>query len=357
MFEPGCRILVLNSKPTEGNRMILVTGGTGLVGAHLLYELTSRGESVRALKRERSNTEFVDWVFKLYSHESSKLLQGIEWVDGDLLDYQSLLDATKGVQTVYHTGGIVSFNPLQSSSVIETNITGTGNLVDACMDNGVKEICHVSSIAALGQANESGMVDEDCRWIESKGQNAYAVSKLYGENQLWRGFAGGLRVIVVNPTVILGPGRWDSGSGQLFKRVYKGMPFYTNGVTGFVDVRDVARAMVVLMEETGINGERFILNSENVSYRDIFTMMAASLGKRKPSIRVPAGVVDAVYPLVQLFGQLSGRGNLVSKANLKTAFRVTLYSSQKIREKIGFEFIPIEETIRFVGKAFRNAEP
>jgi nucleoside-diphosphate-sugar epimerase len=119
--------------------MILVTGGTGLVGSHLLYELTSRGESVRALKRERSSTEFVDWVFKLYNEEPSKLLQEIEWVDGDLLDYQSLLNATKGVQTVYHTGGIVSFNPLQSSSVIETNITGTGNLVDACMAQGVKK--------------------------------------------------------------------------------------------------------------------------------------------------------------------------------------------------------------------------
>lgn len=325
--------------------MILVTGATGLVGAHLLYELCSRGQRVRATRRANSNTNFVKWVFKLYTDNVSELFELIEWVDAEVLDYQSLLNATNGVSIVFHTAATVSFSPSQEQNILATNIRGTANVVDACLENGVKTLCHVSSIAALGDRNNNGIIDEECKWQKSKGQSAYARSKFLGENEVWRGYEQGLRVIVVNPSVILGPGRWNSGSGQLFSMVSKGMPFYTDGVTGYVDARDVAKAMVFLTLDTEVNGKRFILNSENLSFKDLFSLIAAVSHKRKPFIRIPETLIHIMYPLI--FVVTMGK---VSKANLKSAFTKSYYSADKIKA-LGFTFTPIAQTIQLMAKA------
>lgn len=330
----------------------LVTGSTGLVGSHLLYLLTLKGENVRATQRSTSSTDFVRWVFSLYTNDVEELYSHIEWVDVDLLDYESLLNATKGIHRVYHTGAVVSFNPADSNSIISTNVTGTGNLVDACLENGVTELCHVSSIAALGEANDKNLIDEQCKLTKLKGQSAYARSKFMGENEVWRGYEQGLRVVVVNPSVILGPGRWNSGSGQLFSQVKKGMPFYTQGIGGYVDVRDVARAMVRLMN-SNINGERFVLNCANISYKQLFTLIAQNLGKKPPRFEVKSVLVDIAYPFIYTAGLITGKGNAISKKNLKSAFTKSYYSSNKINEAIGFEFIPIDETIKFIAKLLK----
>lgn len=332
--------------------MILVTGGTGLVGSHLLFELTQKGKKIRATKRANSSTSFVKWVFGLYSSNAESLFNLIDWVDADLLDYSSLLNATAGIETVYHAGAIVSFNPSQAKSIGSTNVEGTANLIDACLENRVKNFCHVSSVASLGEAKTDGITDESCKWAKSKGQSAYAKSKFLGENEVWRGYEQGLRVVIVNPSVILGPGRWDSGSGQLFRQVKKMMPVYTEGITGYVDVRDVARSMVLLMESTQINGERFILSSENLSFRELFTLMSKSLGKKPPRFNIKPWLVDVAYPFVFIFGVLSGKGNAVSKANIKSAFSKTYYSSEKIKSTLGFNFTPISETVEFVAGVY-----
>ncbi|MEW5845502.1 MAG: NAD-dependent epimerase/dehydratase family protein [Bacteroidota bacterium] len=325
--------------------MILVTGATGLVGAHLLYELCARGHKVRATRRATSNTHFVEWVFSLYTENSSELLKLIEWVDAEVLDYQSLLYATNEVSIVFHTAATVSFSPSQEQNILATNVRGTANVVDACLENGVKTICHVSSIAALGDRNNNGIIDEECKWQKSKGQSAYARSKFLGENEVWRGYEQGLRVIVVNPSVILGPGRWNSGSGQLFNMVSKGMPFYTNGITGYVDVRDVAKAMVFLTLDTEVNGQRFILNSENLSFKELFSLIAEVSHKKKPFIRIPETLIHILYPLI--FIVTMGK---ISKANLKSAFTKSYYSSDKIKT-LGFTFTPIAQTIQLMAKA------
>lgn len=325
--------------------MILVTGATGLVGAHLLYELCSRGQRVRATRRANSNIGFVKWVFKLYTDNVLELFELIEWVDAEVLDYQSLVEVTKGVSTVFHTAATVSFSPSQEQNILATNVRGTANVVDACIENGVKTLCHVSSIAALGDKNDKGVIDENCKWQKSKGQSAYARSKFLGENEVWRGYEQGLRTIVFNPSVILGPGRWNSGSGQLFSMVSKGMPFYTNGITGYVDVRDVAKAMVFLTLDTEINGQRFILNSENLSFKELFSLIAEVSHKKKPFIRIPEALIHILYPLI--FIVTIGK---ISKANLKSAFTKSYYSSDKIKA-LGFSFTPIAQTIQLMAKA------
>jgi nucleoside-diphosphate-sugar epimerase len=334
--------------------MILVTGGTGLTGSHLLYELTRRGLSVRSTKRNGSSVEFVRKIFSVYTTNPDDQLRRIEWVDADLLNYSAILEATIGIETVYHTGAVVSFNPKDAQALEETNITGTANLIDACVQNGVKSFCHMSSVASLGDSNEQGMVDELCIWTKNKGKSAYAKSKFFGEMEVWRGVEMGLRVVIVNPSVILGPGRWNTGSGQLFSRIAKGMPFYTDGVTGYVDVRDVVNAMILLTENMEIQNERFILNSQNISFKEAFSLIAKSVGKKPPRYQIKPWLIDIMYPIAKLFGTLLGKGASISRENLKSAFKTSSYSSQKIKNIAGFNFTPVSESIQFIGSVFRK---
>lgn len=334
--------------------MILVTGGTGLTGSHLLFELAQQGNKVRATKQKSSSVDFVKEIFSLYNTNTESLFNLIDWVDVDLLDYSSLIVATKGVDIVYHTAAFVSFNPKDAFSIIETNVKGTANVVDACIQNGVKTLCHISSIAALGESNDKGEVDESCSWTKTKGKSAYAKSKFFGEMEVWRGAENGLRVIIVNPSVILGPGRWESGSGQLFTRISKGMPIYTSGITGYVDVRDVAKAMVILTNNDKISNERYILNAENLSFKEVFSSIALGVGKKPPTIEIKQWVVSLVFPIIKFFGTLVGKGAAISKENIKSAFHRTHYSSKKIKEQTGYKFIPIAESTKFIGEVFMS---
>lgn len=336
--------------------MILVTGGTGLVGSHLLFELTKQGQEIRAIRRENSSVEFVLKVFSLYSTKPEVQFALIKWVNADLLDYSSLLEATKGITTVFHTGAVVSLGAGGESAIIETNVTGTANLLEASLTNDVKNFCHVSSIAALGEPNEQGVVDESCSWSKRKGINAYAKSKFLGEMEVWRASEQGIRVIIVNPSVILGPGRWSSGSGQFFSRVAKGMPFYTDGVTGYVDVRDVAKAMVLLVNNKSIVNQRYILNSGNVSFRELFSMISDSLGVKPPRIRINRRTANLLWPVIRLVTLLAGLGTAVSKSTFKSAFTKTFYSSQKIIRELHFAFIPVAESINFAGSIYKQKE-
>ncbi|RPH29417.1 MAG: NAD-dependent epimerase/dehydratase family protein [Bacteroidales bacterium] len=334
--------------------MILVTGGTGLTGSHLLFELAKRGHAIRATKRSTSSVGFVRKVFLLYTQNPDDLLELIEWVDVDLLDYAALAEATVGVDTIYHSGAIVSFNPKDAQSISETNVRGTANVVDACIQNGVKTLCHISSIASLGEPNERGVVDENSIWTKTKGKSNYAKSKFFGEMEVWRGAEQGLRVIIVNPSVIIGPGRWNSGSGRLFSRISKGMPIYTHGVTGYIDVRDVAKAMVLLTNNHAIKNERFILNAQNLSFKEFFTDIALSLGKKPPRFEVKPWMTKLAYPAIKLFGALIGKGAVISRANLTSAFTITHYSSEKLKAQTGFTFTPIADSVRFVGEVFQK---
>lgn len=332
----------------------LVTGGTGLTGSHLLFELTKKGNRIRATKRCGSSTDFVKKIFSLYTSNVNEQFDLIDWIEADLLDYNSLLDATLGVDTVFHTGAIVSFNSNDSSLISLTNVNGTANVVDACLQNNVTKLVHVSSIAALGEPNEKGIIDENCPWTKSKGQSAYAKSKFQGEMEVWRGAEQGLHVVIVNPSVILGPGRWETGSGQLFSRISKGMPFYTNGISGYVDVRDVAKAMVLLADDNSIKNERFVLNSQNLTYKEVFTNIANSTDGKPPRFIIKPWIITMVWPLIKFFGILVGKGSAISRENIMSAFSKTYYSSDKIKNRLQFEFIPIADSISFIGKAFKN---
>jgi dihydroflavonol-4-reductase len=325
--------------------MILVTGGTGLVGSHLLFELTNQGKSVRALKRETSNLGIIEKLFNAYSHSPQKQLNLIEWIEGDVEDYASILDALEGVDEVYHCAAMVSFAKKDSVKMLEVNVNGTANIVDACLEVGVKKFCHVSSIASLGSANADNVVNEESPWGKSKEKSGYAISKFRSEMEVWRGIELGLNSVIVNPSVIIGPCSWESGSGLYFSTVAKGFPFYTLGATGYVDVRDVVKSMLQLMDKN-VFGKRYVLNSENITHKEAFSLIALAMGKKPPSIKVPPLMTKMVWPMAWFVSLFTRKAPAITKDTARSAHSKTYYSSELIHKELGIEFIPISEAIR-----------
>lgn len=324
--------------------MILVTGGTGLLGSHLLYLLSSSGKKVRAIKRPCSNTNSVKKIFAYYSANAEELFQKIEWLEGDVLDIYSLIEAMEGVDHVYHCAAEVSFSGKEIESMKKINVEGTANVVNACLDRNLKKLCHVSSIAALGKTSTK-QITEDTPWKTNYKVSKYSLSKYSAEREAWRGIAEGLNVIIVNPSVIIGPGNWNKGSSNMFTGSFKGIKYYTEGSTGFVDVRDVAKAMVKLMESE-IKNERFIISGENSKYKDFFDLVHDNFEKPKPSIQAGKLLSDFAWIASKLSSYLTGKSPLITKETARAAHNQHHFSNEKIKEALGFEFIPLSKTVK-----------
>ncbi len=326
--------------------MILVTGGTGLLGSHLLLDLARRGHKVRAIRRHGSNTERVRKVFSYYADNPEMLMRQIDWVETDLMDFQGMEEALEGIDTVYHAGAVVSFYPKDHKRMLEVNIEGTANLVNLAIDKKVKKFCYISSVATLGRADNDDLTDEESHWKPSNKNSVYAKSKYGAEREIWRAMEEGLNAVIVNPSVILGPGFWNDNSG-LFRLVWQGLKYYTKGVNGYVDARDVARAAIELMDKN-IFGERFIVSSENLSYEQLFKMMAKYLCKPAPKINVPPLMTRIAWRVEWVRSHLTGSKPEVTREMAITTTQVYEYSNEKIKKAIGFEFIAAEESIREV---------
>src|ERR1035437_197955 len=307
--------------------MIFVTGGTGLLGAYLLLDLTRKGNKVRALRREDSSLRVVENVVKYNDNSAEELLKQIEWVNGDICDIYSLEDALEGIEFVYHCAAIVSFDPKDRDKMMRVNIEGTANVVNVSLLKGVKKLCHVSSIAALGRAEEEKVVTEETTWKSSKQNSNYAISKYGGEREVWRGTEEGLYAVIVNPSIIIGMGDPGKGSSKLISTIDGMSLFYSNGINGFVDVRDVARAMVVLMESQ-IKNERFILNGANYSYRRLFELIALNLKKSKPRFAIPNLMLAIWWRIEKFRGIITGSTPIITKETVRTSRHQYYYSGE-----------------------------
>ena len=244
--------------------MILVTGATGLVGSHLMLQLLQDNQPVSAIYRTNHSIQNTRSVFALYGHEA--LFDRIDWIEADITDIPALEFAFRNIDYVYHCAACISFDPADEELLRKTNIEGTANVVNFCLQYGIKKLCYVSSIAALGDLKEGEQtITEETEWNPEKSHSDYAISKYGAEMEIWRGQQEGLEVVIVNPGVILGPLFWESGSGEIFTRVANGLLFYTKGTTGFTTVEDVVTIMTKLME-SDVHGERFIIISKNVSF-------------------------------------------------------------------------------------------
>jgi nucleoside-diphosphate-sugar epimerase len=329
--------------------MIFVTGGTGLVGAHLLYELTLAGKPVKALKRETSNLQQVLNTFSYYSDKPTELFRQIEWVNGDILDYFGLEKMLTGITEIYHCAAIVSFDPKERKRMIANNVEGTANLVNAALENGVKKICHVSSIAALGRLDDQQLITEETNWVPSKKISGYSESKFFSETEVWRGIEEGLDAVIVNPSIIFGPANWETGSAKMFKTVSAGMKFYTRGTTGFVDVKDVVRAMIMLMEAPNFEAaknQRFLLNAENLSYQNVFFQIADLLEKPRPKYFASDLLLEFVWRAAIVSGWFTQKAPLITREMAMNSNQLKNFDGTKITKQFGFEYLPISESIK-----------
>jgi nucleoside-diphosphate-sugar epimerase len=325
--------------------MVFVTGGTGFLGSHLIFQLIKKGEKVKALKRKDSSFEMISRIFSYLDSNNKTLLKQIDWVEGNLLDIYSLEDFLEDVDIIYHCGALVSFQQADKKRMQKVNIEGTANLVNAALNKKIKKFCHVSSIAAIGRADNEDVIDEEMAWKSSRANSNYAVSKYGAEREVWRGVEEGLNAVIVNPSVILGPGELKSGIASMIRMVRKGFSFYTQGVNGFVDVRDVAKAMIDLTEKD-ISGQRFIISTENLMYRQIFNRIAVYFEKPEPKYPSGKWMSEIAWRLFHVRKIITNKKPLITKETARTANNKYLYSNKKIVDTLNFRFLPMEQSVK-----------
>lgn len=309
--------------------MIFITGATGLLGSCLIKMLADKNAGIKALYR----TEIP------FNHP------GIEWVKGDILDVVLLEEIMHGVDEVYHCAGKVSFNPKEKKQLFKTNVEGTANVVNAALNTGVKRLLHVSSVAALGRIRENMVITEELRWTEETSNSVYGESKYLAELEVWRGIAEGLDAVIVNPTIILGAGNWNTGSSEIFKTIYKEFPYYSDGVTGFVDVQDVATAMIILMQ-SNISAKKFIISAENISYKALFYMIAAAFNKNPPQKKITPIMANAVWRLEAVKSFVTGKAPFITKETARTALAKVYFDNSKFLTAIpSFSYTSLQESV------------
>ena len=331
--------------------MILVTGGTGLVGSHLLFELVKTEQHIRAIYRNKDKLNAVKKVFSYFSDEPETLFNTIEWIEADLLEITSLTKAFEGVDHVYHCAAFISFDPKDYYKLRQINIEGTANIVNFCISNSIKKLCYVSSIATLGNNDDNSLIDEETHWNPEADNNVYGITKYGAEMEVWRGTQEGLEAVIVNPGLILGAGFWNSGSGLLFKQVYRGLPYYVTGTSGYVDVKDVVMCMIRLMN-SNLSNERYILVSENLSFKSFTEMTSQFLGVKAPTKSVTPIMLQIGWRFDWLRSLLTGKSRRLTKQTAATALTITNYNNEKVVDAIRFKFNPIETSIKTVSEQF-----
>lgn len=324
--------------------MVLVTGGTGLVGAHLLIHLLEKGENVRAIYRNPDSIKKTKALFLLYKKEA--LYDSIQWIQGDVLNIPALENAFQGIECVYHCAAMISFDPKEEELVRKTNIEGTANIVNFCLTKNIKKLCHVSSIAALGDLPEhESVITEETEWNPEKPHSDYAISKYGSEMEIWRAQQEGLQVVIINPGVIIGPGFWNQGSGEFFTRVKNGLSFYTKGLTGFIAVSDVATIMYQLMKSP-IHGERFTLISQNVIFQDLLNSIADALKVKRPKYHATPFMMNILSRLDWIASNIFFQKRQLSKSSARSSYTTDLYSNEKIKNALNFTFIDVHDYIK-----------
>jgi dihydroflavonol-4-reductase len=334
-------------------KIIFVTGGTGLLGSHLIVRLLRDGHQVVALKRSESRISLVEKVAAWYFPEEKISFHRLEWREGDIENLASLMEVMEGCEIVYHCAAVVSFVPKKKYNMITANVHGTANVVDAAMNLGIKRLCHVSSISALGSGMDEELIDEHTTRNPNAKYSGYSISKLYSELEVWRGVNQGLESVIVNPAIILGPGDWNQGSARFIQTVDRGMPVYTSGFGSYVDVRDVVDVMIRLTDSE-ISGERYCLSAYSLPYRDFFTALSQRLGKKAPSFPVKEWHLKIAAGVFSLISLITGKDPVITRETASSAFNRKQYSSAKIIDTLNYQFRSFEDTLSYCVDAYQK---
>ena len=319
----------------------LVTGATGLVGMHIVLDLLCQNKKVCATFTKNSNRRIIKHVFSHYGF--SNYYDQIKWIKMDLEDVTDVYQAVEGIDFVYHSGAIVSFNKSDYDQMRKINIGGTTNIVNACLEHKVKKLAFISSVASIGRDGKSKYSEKN-KWNAGKENSFYALTKYKAENEVWRGIEEGLSAVITNPGIIIGPSYWGRSSTTIFKQVYKGLSYFPLGQNGFVDVRDVSRATIELMDSK-ISGERYILVGENLSYKSVFEDIAISLNKPKPSKKATKSLLELAWRLEAIRCFVTNKKQSLTKETARTSNQKNIYDNQKIINALNYDFKTIKEAI------------
>lgn len=319
------------------------------MGSHLLYHLLLKNDTVRAIHRKNSDLNAVKRVFEFYGPNTEHLFNNIRWVEASLSNIPELENAFEEVDFVYHCAAIISFASRDYKKMRKVNIHGTTNIVNLCIRNNIKKLCFVSSVAAIENGPDGEIVDETDNWSNTSDKSGYAITKYGAEMEVWRASQEGVPVVIVNPGVILGSGFWEKGSGTLFSNVQKGLKFFTEGVSGFVGVQDVVKIMIQLMASDIIN-QRYVVVSENLSYKQVLNMIADTLNKKRPNIRINKFMSACIWRFEFLRSRITLSTPLLTRHTAKSALSNHPYTSQKIIDELSFEFEPVKDSIDRVAK-------
>lgn len=323
--------------------MVLITGATGFLGSELCRQLILAGKnSIRCTKRTSS---VIPEMLLPYQYK-------IVWVEADLLEIDALNEALQDVTEVYHCAALVSFDPSQKKELIKTNVEGTANLVNLCVEKGIR-VLHVSSIAAVGEGKPGELINENHHLEETPKDNAYAMSKYESEMEIWRGIAEGLDAVIVNPSLIIGKNAGKNGTGQIFETVRKGLKFYTSGSCGLVDVEDVAKVMIGLMESK-IRSERFIINAENWPYKKLFTEIANNFNLKPPQTEAKSWMLEIAWRASAIGTVFTSKKMGVDKISAQAASRVQDYDNGKIKAATGIKFKPVKQLVQEICNTLKN---
>jgi nucleoside-diphosphate-sugar epimerase len=324
---------------------VFITGATGFMGSYLLRYLWQCGYTrIRALRRSQSAMDLV-----------ADVADQVEWVEGDVLDPVILEEAMQGIRQVYHCAALVSFDSRDRRQMMAINAHGTANMVNAALYAGIDKLVQVSSIATLGRTRDGSLLDEQAKWQRSDFNTNYSISKFLAEQEVWRGIAEGLCAAIINPCVILGGGRWQEGTPQIFKTIAGGYPFYTSGTVSLVDVRDVARFAVQLMESE-VHSERFILAAESWGYEAFLKAVAAELGVRPPWLKARGWMLGLAWRSAWLWARLSGTRPLLTRETAMNARLNFRYDNSKSIQQFDFHYTPLAQTIAETARQFLEAQ-
>ena len=329
--------------------MILVTGGTGLVGCHLLYSLVKENKKVRALHRKNSKTDSVRKVFSYYSKDYKKLFDKIEWIEGDINDITSLDVAFKNINELYHCAAFISFSNQDLSAMKKINVEGTANMINSAIDKKINKFCYVSTIAAIGERKNIS-IDEKCKWKENN--NPYSKTKHDAELEVWRGISEGLNAVIVNPGVIIGSGFWKRGSGAFITQISRGLNYYPPGKTGFICVKDVVKIMRELMNKN-IFSERFLLVAENWTQKDFIFSVCNHLDLKSPQNKASKNLMTLALFLDAIRSFFLNKRRRLSSAIIKSSHSKNEYSNKKITTTLNYKFIKIEKSIKETCKNYK----
>lgn len=331
--------------------MILVTGGTGLLGSHLLFSLLKNGAKVRAIHRSQSNMDAVKKVFGYFTtaEEASQLYTKIQWFEASINDIPALTEAFEGVEKVYHCAARIDFEPKNFKQLKKINAEGTANIVNLCLLFLVKKLCYVSSIATLGETLDDSLITEENYYNHDADNSVYAITKHSAEMEVWRGTQEGLDAVIVNPGVIFGSGFWKSGSGIILTIGARGIPVYTLGSIALVDVLDVVQIMIQTMESS-ITKNRFILVGKNCSYQDLMTQFATAFNNKQPQKAIAKWKLNLASKIDWFLHTFFRTTRKLSKSAINSLYSKKYYSSKKVESTLNFEFTPFKKTLsRVVG--------